>query len=470
MKYNFNIDMTEESSLSLILRNIKPNSNVLEFGPAAGYMTKYMQEELGCRVYCVEIDEQAAHIAESFCQKMIIADIDKMDWVDELPVNFFDHVIFADVLEHLRKPLEVLKKAKGFLKYGGTLCTSIPNIGHNAVLMGLLKGEFDYQPTGLLDETHIHFFTKKSFLEILKRSGFSPVEWSAVYLSPENTELNQRYEDFPKTLQNVLRHQDDGYVYQYVAVSKRQEDTNEDEIIMDYSLTSSQSYSNYLQIYWSTNVSDFSEENSVRVPLSKTEEFMTYDINLPAVVSGRFRIDPLNEMSMIEIRSIAIVDSNFQKRDVPFSLLQPGSGLIHISNDPDYKVIATSDDPQILLETGNIPTNLPFTLKITMKYCVDFFNIFQSLASHVDTAQQKVISLQRELQQLNYKLSHIEEELNIKENELNSKENELNSKENELNSKNEELRLKASQLSQIINSKSWKVTAPLRALRNKMNK
>lgn len=120
MKYKYNIDMSSDNSLSLILRQVKPGSRILEFGPALGYMTQYLKEELGCIVYCVEIDADAASIASQFCDKMIVADLDELEyWGSQLGEQQFDFLIFADVLEHLRDPWNVLTYSKKFLDEEG---------------------------------------------------------------------------------------------------------------------------------------------------------------------------------------------------------------------------------------------------------------------------------------------------------------------------------------------------------------
>ena len=221
MKYDFNIDMSQYNSLTVILRNISPKSHVLEFGPAAGYMTRYMKETLDCSLTCIEIDEEAAEAASKYCEKMILADIDYMEWVKQLEGKTFDHIIFADVLEHLKNPAEALQVAARFLKEDGTILTSIPNIGHSAIIMDLLQGKFQYRPLGLLDETHIRFFTRKSIYDLLEKTGLRSIGEFPICLLPEQTELRQNYANFSEEIQNALKNRDDAHVYQFVTIAKK---------------------------------------------------------------------------------------------------------------------------------------------------------------------------------------------------------------------------------------------------------
>ena len=86
--------------------------------------------------------------------------------------EYFDYVIFGDVLEHLFNPEETLKKIRAYMKNDGHLIVSIPNIMNITVLLPLLRGEFRYMDYGILDKTHVKFFTIKSAVEMINKSGF----------------------------------------------------------------------------------------------------------------------------------------------------------------------------------------------------------------------------------------------------------------------------------------------------------
>ena len=112
MKYDFDIDLETKNSLSIIINRIKPNSMVLEFGPANGRMTRYLKEVLNCKVYAVEIDKEAAKDAKRYCEKILVDDVEKYTWLEVYKDLEFDYIVFADVLEHLYYPEKVLKESK----------------------------------------------------------------------------------------------------------------------------------------------------------------------------------------------------------------------------------------------------------------------------------------------------------------------------------------------------------------------
>ncbi|MGC3979180.1 MAG: class I SAM-dependent methyltransferase [Paludibacteraceae bacterium] len=201
--------------LDSCLRFLTPNSTVLEFGSATGYYTRFMKEELGCEVTCIEKVPAMAEIGRKIAKKMIVANLECDEWEKELQESTFDYIIFADILEHLTQPEIIIKKAVKLLKDNGYILTSIPNIGHNAVLLKLRDAEFDYNETGLLDNTHIHFFTKKSIFDLFARSHLYCVEEQNKLIRPCDTELESYYANHPLFALSLIS-KPDGHVYRFV--------------------------------------------------------------------------------------------------------------------------------------------------------------------------------------------------------------------------------------------------------------
>lgn len=196
-----------------LLKWIEPGSRVLEFGTATGYITRYLKEKMNCRVVGIEINPEMAAVAAAYTEQMIVADVDADPWAEQLE-GTFDVVMFGDVLEHLRRPEEVLSKARSLLSPHGCILTSLPNIAHNAVIMSLLDGEFNYTRYGLLDDTHIHFFTRKSIFEMAERVGLVCLDENNCIGRPATTELRKSYiGHFFRYL--LLIGRKDGHVYQF---------------------------------------------------------------------------------------------------------------------------------------------------------------------------------------------------------------------------------------------------------------
>lgn len=157
------------SSHSQILRWIEDErpEDVLEIGTATGYLTAEMRK-LGCKVTGVEQDPEMAEIARQYCHKMLVGDIETLDFKD---LGRYNAVILGDVLEHVRNPRVVLEKVSGLLKPGGKVLISLPNVANIWIRLNLLLGRFNYSRVGLLDESHLRFFTLQTSRKLATDSG-----------------------------------------------------------------------------------------------------------------------------------------------------------------------------------------------------------------------------------------------------------------------------------------------------------
>ena len=107
MKYDTPLALDENNSAAKIIRQVRPQTSVLELGPACGKMTRYLSEQLGCQVFIVERDRQAFRQAMAYAADGFCGDIMDFEWVRQLAGRRFQQIILADVLEHLPDPLAV---------------------------------------------------------------------------------------------------------------------------------------------------------------------------------------------------------------------------------------------------------------------------------------------------------------------------------------------------------------------------
>src|ERR1700730_12448250 len=117
----------------------------------------------------VEFCESAAEIAASAVDRLFVGDAEQVELRYE---NYFDCVVFADVLEHLIDPWRMLRRTRTLLQSNGTIIASIPNIQHWSVLANLMRGHWEYSEHGIMDNTHLRFFTKKSIRDLFTSTGF----------------------------------------------------------------------------------------------------------------------------------------------------------------------------------------------------------------------------------------------------------------------------------------------------------
>lgn len=179
------------SSHSLILRLAGEGAGrlLLDIGAAHGYLAAAFRSQ-GFRVTGIEADRVLGEEAARHCDHFLLLDLDGS--LPEFPAPY-DVMVFGDVLEHLKNPLSVLRQLTASLKEDGAVIVSLPNVANLYVRLSLLLGRFDYQDRGILDRTHLHFFTRKTFLQFLNCAGLESIELTATPI-PLPLVVPQRYQ------------------------------------------------------------------------------------------------------------------------------------------------------------------------------------------------------------------------------------------------------------------------------------
>ena len=159
-----------------------PFQTVLEVGCGSGATARAIRERTPSITYLgIELDQQAADEARSGMDRVLTGDIEKMN-LDHYDIrkNTLDLVIFADVLEHLYDPWKVLRKLHPYLRTDGRIIASIPNIQNIRVVQNLINGFWTYSNMGLLDATHIRFFTLAEIGKLFSGSGYATEQMVSV--------------------------------------------------------------------------------------------------------------------------------------------------------------------------------------------------------------------------------------------------------------------------------------------------
>jgi len=156
---------------------------ILDLGCGHGTMGKHLKTlRPYVRITGVEISPSLAQEAKKYYDQVYVQDLNKTEIKD-----VFDLVICGDILEHLYDPWTMIKKIGDLLKENGYFIGSIPNVAHYSILKELLKGKFEYVPSGLLCVGHIRFFTEESLKRVLGEVGFKVDKW-----------INQKVEPTPE--------------------------------------------------------------------------------------------------------------------------------------------------------------------------------------------------------------------------------------------------------------------------------
>jgi 2-polyprenyl-3-methyl-5-hydroxy-6-metoxy-1,4-benzoquinol methylase len=170
---NYNTDLY--SMHMKITKFIQKQKKVLDVGCAYGNLAEVMFTN-ECEVVGVEIDPEAGKNAQKYCKEVLIGDAELIELSSKY-INYFDYIIFADILEHLKNPVKVLKRFKKYLKNEGCIVISLPNITNWRMRLKILFGNFEYENTGVMDSGHIRFFNEKTAKSLLYDSGFEIIKF-----------------------------------------------------------------------------------------------------------------------------------------------------------------------------------------------------------------------------------------------------------------------------------------------------
>jgi 2-polyprenyl-3-methyl-5-hydroxy-6-metoxy-1,4-benzoquinol methylase len=219
--YEKDVDPDAENNChSFALSFIGFNKSVLEVGCSSGYLTKVLTER-GCNVVGIELDPEAAEVAEQWAERVVVGNIDEGDVWNYVKDEAFDVVVLGDVLEHLRDPLASLRQAVRKLKPTGFVVTSLPNIAHGDVRIALLQGKFRYSESGLLDRTHVQFFTLETAHELLSKAGLVVVDTKRVVMPLFQSELGVKRSEVNHEILDELHADPEVESYQFVMKSVR---------------------------------------------------------------------------------------------------------------------------------------------------------------------------------------------------------------------------------------------------------
>lgn len=217
-RYDVEIDVNSDSTHAKVVRLVGTDRDVLELGCATGHMSRVLRDR-GCRVVGVEIDQHAATLAAPFCERVIVGDLDRLDLGGELGDKRFDVLVAADVLEHLKNPTRILASLREHLQPDGYVVASIPNVAHGSVRLALLGGSFPYAERGLLDRTHLRFYTHDTMVQLFEDAGYT-IGWIERQEKPfELSEVPYSRAAAPEGVPDQLAADREALTYHFIVVA-----------------------------------------------------------------------------------------------------------------------------------------------------------------------------------------------------------------------------------------------------------
>jgi len=308
--YDRDIDAGRRNSLAVLLDLVPAGADVLDVGIGGGALGRHLASAGGCRVDGATISPAEATHAAPHYRRIEVADLN----VTALDALFagqrYDAIICADVLEHLPRPTAVLDSCRKLLAADGRLLLSIPNVAYSGLIAELLAGEFRYRTEGLLDRTHVRFFTRRSLLRLLRERGWQVDVVRPVYLDLRDSEFRPDFDLLPPAVRRHLLARPDGLTYQFIVQARPVEDapipgsgpTDEPE------LGQAASYSTQLYL---KDASGYAEDRKLVVPAAIGERRQRIAFALTADVASLtgLRFDPADRPGFLNLFAMRLLDA-----------------------------------------------------------------------------------------------------------------------------------------------------------------
>ena len=421
-KYDFGYEIVPGSTIEWAYEKVGCETTVLELGPATGNLVYHLVTEKKCVVDIVEMDEeagrQAAKYSRNSCLGCIEGNLEHENWFHTLEGNQYDYVVVLDVLEHIRNPQEVLKCLKKLLKDEGVLLLSIPNISHNSVILNLLKNKFQYTAVGLLDDTHVHFYSYDSVKEMLNSNGFVTMQEQVKQEKVGSNEIPITYGNFPRKVEAYLKTREMGTAYQFLFTIKKGDVQSPRKV----------EYNRDLDKLYEIVVFDVGNNRVITQQNVNPNELISMEIAIP-LQTKKIRIDPLNV-------NCILTDINISSR------LGDEKDAISIKEFTGSQVgelfVFYDDDPQIYFEVPEGVRKVFFSCRF-----IDFDN--EGLAFLTDM-RDMLRKYQHDVEELNGALGDREQQIAICNGHMEKQKSDIETLNKELETLNSTLKDREQQI------------------------
>lgn len=211
------VDLNERTSLSVLAGHVRAQAHILDLGCGSGALGAFLAEHKQCVCDGVTLSQEEARHAAPFYRHVHVADLEDCDLDQLFGEARYDYIVCADVLEHLRQPERVLAACRKRLTPEGRLLISVPNAGYSGLVAELLHGEFRYREEGLLDRTHLRFFTRRSLSRFLAEQGWQVDDIDTIERALPESEFRVAYDSLPPAVARHLLATPDALAYQFIA-------------------------------------------------------------------------------------------------------------------------------------------------------------------------------------------------------------------------------------------------------------
>lgn len=368
--YQRTISDDDQDSLSIIVKLIKPGQTLLDLGMGAGALGQHLSQKFAIVADGVSLNPVEAKIARQWYRCVEVADLEVANLSEIFEGQLYDCIVCADVLEHLRTPQYLLSQCKAMLKPGGRLITSVPNAGYCGLIAELIQGEFRYRPEGLLDQTHLRFFTRLSLQRFFRDHGWSTLTLKTTQRDLLDSEFRVAFDSLPPAVSRHLLALPDALTYQFITVLQASETASAD---LSASAPTEESEERPSVAYFSAELYlaknsgyDESIKLSVTGRVGDANQSLVFDIPASPIVYTAIRLDPADRAGFFKLRQLCITIPNDQ---IVWQWRTDRHELSILADSPHQQILLvppwTLADNALLLLYGDDPwLELPLTSSI----------------------------------------------------------------------------------------------------------
>lgn len=295
----------DQDSLSLIARLIAPGLTLLDLGMGTGGLGQYLSQHHALVADGVSLNQAEADIARPWYRRALVADLDAADLHALFGGQRYDVIVCADVLEHLKAPQNVLMQCKALLAPGGRLITSVPNAGYCGLVAELISGDFRYRPEGLLDNTHLRFFTRRSLQRFFDESGWSTTSVATTRRELPASEFRAEFDRLPPAVARYLLALPDALTYQFVSVLQPGEAVTQSASAGSTDVAANALFS--AQLYLAID-EHYDEATKLVIPgrIGVAQQTLRFDIPPSKTAYSHIRLDPADRPGFFRLHRLQL--------------------------------------------------------------------------------------------------------------------------------------------------------------------
>ena len=340
--YHRQLSTSERTSLSAVAASILPGTKVLDLGTGSGALGAYLSQTLHCTVDGVTYNQQEADIAAPGYRRLVVADLDNCALDTLFAGEQYDYIVCADVLEHTKQPRRTLDAARGLLAPLGKLVLSVPNASYCGLVAELMHGEFRYRDEGLLDHTHLRFFTRDSLLRFLGKAGWAVDAIDTIERPLNESEFCDDFDRLPPAVARYLLALPDALSYQFVVTALPAQPA--DDATAAISVHSGAARAVYsAQLYWGLEGSLAEDRKLVAAgQIGAAQQDLVFQLPITPKAITNLRLDPADRPGFLYLYQMCLRQADGQ---LLWSWSSEANGIQVLLTGATHQVLPCLDGP-----------------------------------------------------------------------------------------------------------------------------